>query len=256
MLFHDEGMTIPMKFDFSPVERRSGVAMWKQIAELLRAELSKSAVSEGEKMPTEQEFAQSFGVNRHTVRRAISSLIEEGLLRADQGRGTFVAKAPLVYPIGPRTRFTENLSGQAQEISGNMYKISEVEADAYTAEMLGVAVGTPLFQSESVSYADEVPIITGVSWFEKSRFPNLPTDFEETESISIIMEKYGFGDYRRKETRITAALCDALNAELLQISEGSPVLVMDSINVIGDDTPIQIGRAYVAPERMHLTVNS
>ena len=177
-------------------------------------------------------------------------------MRSDQGRGTFVAKAPLVYPIGPRTRFTENLSGQAQELSGEMFKLTVVTADAYTSEMLGVEIGVPLFQSESVSYADDVPIITGLSWFEKARFHNLVEDFKETESISKIMEKYGYGIIAGRETRITAALCDAQNAELLKIPEGSPVLVMDSINVIGEGTPIQIGRAYVAPERMHLTVNS
>lgn len=256
MLFHDEDMTNPMKFDFSPIERRAGVAMWKQIAEVLRTELSRAEVSEGEKIPTEQELAQSFEVNRHTVRRAISTLIEEGFLRSDQGRGTFVARAPLVYPIGPRTRFSENLSGQAQEVYGDIFRTTEVGADAYTAELLEVDLGTALFKCESVSYADGTPIIAGTRWFEVSRFPNLPADLRETNSITKIMEKYGFGDYRRKETRITAALCSAHNAELLKISEGSPVLVMESTNVNASGVPIQIGRAYVAADRMHLTVRN
>ncbi len=245
-----------MKFDFPPVERRTGVAMWKQIAEVLRSELSRTEVSEGVKIPTEQDLAHSFQVNRHTVRRAISTLIEEGFLRSDQGRGTFVARAPLVYPIGPRTRFTENLSGQAQEVYGDIFRTTEVPADAYTADLLEVRPGTALFKCESVSYADGVPIIAGTRWFEVSRFPDLPSDLNETNSITKIMEKYGFGDYRRQETRITAALCSVRNAELLRISEGSPVLVMESINVIASGTPIQAGRAYVAADRMHLTVRN
>ncbi|KZL20702.1 Mannosyl-D-glycerate transport/metabolism system repressor MngR [Pseudovibrio axinellae] len=245
-----------MKFEFSPIERRNGVAMWKQIAENLRAVLSRSEVSSGEKIPTEQELAHAFGVNRHTVRRAISTLIEEGFLRADQGRGTFVVKAPLVYPIGPRTRFTENLSGQAQEVYGDIFRVSEVVADAYTGELLNVELGTPLFKCESVSYADATPLIAGTRWFEASRFPNLPADLKETSSITKIMEKYGLGEYRRKETRITAALCSAENAELLKIPEGAPVLIMESINVTEGGKAIQVGRAYVAADRMHLTVRN
>ncbi len=256
MLLHDGDMTKLIKFEFSPMERRAGVAMWKQIAEVLRSELSRAEASEGEKIPTEQELAQSFEVNRHTVRRAISTLIEEGFLRSDQGRGTFVAKAPLVYPLGPRTRFSENLSGQAQEIYGDIFRTSEVAADAYTSELLEVEQGTALFECETVSYADGVPITVGTRWFEVSRFPNLLSDLKETSSVTKIMEKYGFGDYKRQETRITAVLCSARNAGLLKISEGSPVLVMESINVIGGGIPIQVGRSYVAADRMHLTVRN
>ncbi len=255
-MFHDEDMTSSMKFEFSPIERRAGVAMWKQIAEALRTEFSRADVAEGQKIPTEQELAQSFDVNRHTVRRALSTLIAEGVLRSDQGRGTFIAKTSLAYPIGPRTRFTENLSGQAQEVYGDIYSVSEVEADAFAAEMLGVPPGTLLYRCESVSYADGAPIMTGPSWFETSRFPNLRKDIERTGSFTKIMEAYGFGEYRRKETRITAALCSTEIAERLKISEGSPVLVLESVNVIGDGTPIQTARTYVVGGRMHLTVRN
>src|SRR5689334_9615454 len=99
------------------VERRSGISLWRQIADQIR-----QAISTGEfadRLPPEMTLATRFGVNRHTVRGAISALVQEGVLRAEQGRGTFVErKQKLAYPIGVRTRFSEGLEGQIKDRRG------------------------------------------------------------------------------------------------------------------------------------------
>ncbi len=53
-----------------------------------------------EKLPSEHQLSDRFGVNRHTLRKAIALVKDEGLLRTDKGRGIFVATPPLEYPIG------------------------------------------------------------------------------------------------------------------------------------------------------------
>ena len=93
------------------MERRSGVALWRQIADQIRL-----AIGSGEfarrRLPPELALAARFGVNRHTVRGAIAALVQEGVLRAEQGRGTFVEQRKrFAYPIGARTRFSEGLRG-------------------------------------------------------------------------------------------------------------------------------------------------
>ena len=85
------------------IERGAGVAVWRQIAERLRTEISLDVWKTHDRLPSEAELADRFGVNRHTVRRAVASLAVEGILRANQGRGTFVAQKPISYPISART---------------------------------------------------------------------------------------------------------------------------------------------------------
>ena len=75
------------------IERNSGVAIWRQIADEIRGEIRAGRLQSGARMPAEMELADRFGVNRHTVRSAIAALTQEGVLRAEQGRGTFVANA-------------------------------------------------------------------------------------------------------------------------------------------------------------------
>src|SRR3546814_19263533 len=88
------------------VERGSGVAVWRQIGELLADEIRNKLYAPGERLPPEPELAAKFSVNLHTIRRAMGELEQSGLVSIDQGRGTFVQEHATAYAIGQRTRFS------------------------------------------------------------------------------------------------------------------------------------------------------
>lgn len=90
------------KLSRTEIEPAGGVALWRQIADTIRLDIIGGKLESGDKLEGELPLAERFGVNRHTVRRAIAVLVEEGVLRAEHGRGTFVAEARrLSYPIDP-----------------------------------------------------------------------------------------------------------------------------------------------------------
>jgi GntR family transcriptional regulator, phosphonate transport system regulatory protein len=92
----------------STLERGAGVAVWRQIEQILAAEIAAKGFGEDGRLPSEGELARRFDVNRHTVRRAMLGLAALGLVSVEQGRGTFVQPGAIDYSIGKRTRFTEN----------------------------------------------------------------------------------------------------------------------------------------------------
>lgn len=67
------------------LQRRSGVALWKQIQDWLEFRIKEGELAPGSRLPTEQDLAERLGVNRHTVRRALSLLAEKDLIRTEQG---------------------------------------------------------------------------------------------------------------------------------------------------------------------------
>ncbi|MCK7616113.1 phosphonate metabolism transcriptional regulator PhnF [Roseibium sediminicola] len=237
------------------LDRNAGIAVWRQIMEALKAEIVSGAFEKGSRLPPESELAARFGVNRHTVRRAIAALTSEGILRADQGRGTFVASAPLSYPIGPRTRFSEIVSGQDRAPDGRLIGSAVEEADAFLANQLSVPLGTLLIRVESLRVADGIPMIVATLWFEQARVPNFVADYAETGSITTALNRAGIEDYNRKETRITAELVEARDAQQLGISLGQPVMVVESVNLDTDGRPLQYTRGRVAADRMQLVVS-
>ena len=119
----------------------SGMSLWREISQSIERRILARELTPGDKLPTEFELSREFMVNRHTVRRALAVLAERGLVRATQGRGTFVEERPLAYPIGPRTRFSETVSRAGREAWGDLITARTVAADAETAEALGLAPG-------------------------------------------------------------------------------------------------------------------
>src|SRR3954470_7462517 len=120
----------------APLARGQGVALWRQIAGSLETEIAGGGLSPGARLPTEAELTARYGVNRHTVRRAMEELENRGLVRIEQGRGSFVAEDVLDYPVGPRTRFSETIRRQNREPQGRILRIEEMPAESNVAELL------------------------------------------------------------------------------------------------------------------------
>lgn len=238
------------------VARGSGVALWKQIAERIEAEIIEGRLSPGARLPTEAELAERFGVNRHTLRRALATLTDQGLIEATPGRGTFVREPPLRYPIGPRTRFSEIVSAEGREPGGRVIGSKIEPATPDVAAALRIAAGEEVLRVEMVRDADGIPITVGSHWYVAERCRDLDLIAAATGSVTRALETLGLGDYRRLETRITARLADEEERRVLALAPGRTVLVVEAINGDPQRRPIQFSRARFSADRVQLVVKS
>src|SRR5580700_2977242 len=142
----------------------TGVALWRQVADGIDAT--------GEKLPGETEIAETYRVNRHTVRRALAALAERGLVRAERGSGTYVETPRLTYPLRSRTRFSEIVGAGGREPRGQLIDASEEPATRELARQLGLKTGAPLVRIEALRLADRAPICVSTTWLSADRFPN------------------------------------------------------------------------------------
>jgi GntR family phosphonate transport system transcriptional regulator len=97
----------------------SGVALWRQVADGIERGIADGTFASGERLPGETEIAETYRVNRHTVRRALAMLSERGLVRAERGSGTYVEAPRLAYPLRSRTRFSEIVGAGGREPRGH-----------------------------------------------------------------------------------------------------------------------------------------
>jgi GntR family transcriptional regulator len=74
----------------------SGLPVYRQIADHLRAKIQRGDLAEGERLPSEAQLMEEYGAARQTVRQAVSVLKSEGLVFAERGRGAFVRGRPRV----------------------------------------------------------------------------------------------------------------------------------------------------------------
>ncbi|MFN0264523.1 phosphonate metabolism transcriptional regulator PhnF [Tepidamorphus sp. 3E244] len=236
----------------------TGIALWRQIADSLRDDIRAGRVASGEKLPADTDLAQRFGVNRHTLRRALAALADEGLIRSQRGRGTFVTETGgrISYPVSSRTRFSEIIAAQNREPLGRMIASATLRADPALARHLNVATGSELLQVKTLYMADGAPVSVTTSWFPGERFPGLLGAYAETGSLSDALARFGAQDYRRLRTSVSAALAGHADAQALGLDPRDPVLVVESINVLASGEPIQFSRARMAADRMELVFES
>lgn len=230
------------------------MALWRQIAEQLRGDIMAGGYDAGAKLPAEKELAARFGVNRHTLRRALASLAEDGLVRADRGLGTFVQQARVDYPITARTRFSEIIASQQRAPGGRLISSAEEKADAHIAALLACPIGAAVLRLDTLHVADGMPLSVTTSWFPVARFPRLVTAYAETGSLTKAMAAHGVSDYLRKETRLIADAASPRDADLLHLPAGAPLLVSESVNVDPHGVPILVSRARFAGDRVQIVV--
>jgi GntR family transcriptional regulator, phosphonate transport system regulatory protein len=229
--------------------------IWAAIATTLRDEVIQGHYRAGDKLPTEAKLAARFGVNRHTVRRALSTLAEDGLVHARRGAGVFVAARPIDYRLGRRVRFHQNVLEAGQTPSRKISRAETRAADADEAAALRLAAGIGVHVVEGVSLADGQPIAAFKSVFPAARFPGLLPLVQTEGSITQALATLGLADYTRLETRLTAQLADPVLALALQVRQGAAVLRTVAVNVDATGVPVELGTTWFAGERVTLRVN-
>ncbi|MGJ8528924.1 phosphonate metabolism transcriptional regulator PhnF [Maritalea sp.] len=238
------------------IERGRGVSLWRQIAERLQSDVAAAVYPAGSQLPTELELAQKYGVNRHTVRRAIGSLSETGILSATRGRGTFVAERTISYPISSRTRFSEIVSSNKRQPGGRLISSGEEAASAEVAQRLSIEEGVLVTRGETLRVADGRPITVGTYWINKKLIPNFIADYAELGSVSEVFERAGFSEYRRQKSWVAAIPASAHDAALMQVPVGDPLLEVYSVNVSESGQPLQYTRARFRGDVVQLEVEN
>jgi GntR family phosphonate transport system transcriptional regulator len=234
----------------------SGVALWRQVADGIERGIADGSFAAGERLPGEVEIAETYRVNRHTVRRALATLAERGLVRAERGSGTYVEMQRLAYPLRARTRFSEIVGAGGREPRGQLIGASEEPATRELARQLGLKTGVPLIRIEALRLADRTPICVGTTWLAAARFADAGKIYERVRSMTKLLDHYGIRDYRRASTRVTAGIVDATDAIRLDLALGRPILVVDSTDVDADGKPLLTTHARFAAERVEFLVEN
>ena len=248
--------TAPVPPAPSDIDRANGVAVWRQIAEDLRSEIETGRLPPGARLPTEVAMAEHYSVNRHTLRRAIAELARAGLVTATPRLGTFVADRRIAYPIGARTRFSENVASLGRAPGGRLLSWRETNAPEAMSDWLGLARRSAVIELEHLRSADDVPVCVATAWFPADRFSRIATLYQRLGSITRALDHLKVVGYRRKRTRISSALATPEERDLLNLERGAIVLITDTLDVDAVGEPIQVSRTRFAADRVDFLIES
>jgi GntR family phosphonate transport system transcriptional regulator len=135
---------------------RQDEPVYRELADILRRELAEYRA--GDFLPGEVMLAERFGVNRHTLRRAIDELVFEGSLLRRQGKGTQVLERPLIYSMTAESAYSQSLSAQGHGVEALLLKRRYCFASREEAQYLGIAEMAPMIELQTLRKLDNQPV--------------------------------------------------------------------------------------------------
>ncbi|HEU5401518.1 MAG TPA: GntR family transcriptional regulator [Terriglobales bacterium] len=186
----------------------------------------------GDAVPSEQAISAQFGVSRMTVRQALKSLADLGVIYSRRGKGTFVAGNKLEKSFRQVLSFTEEMAARGSSASSRVLKFRIEPADEAAAEALRLPLGEKLYSLRRLRLADSVPM--GIEWsrIPLNLCPDLQKAFQPRESLyQVLRQRYGI-DIAVTDEVAEAGVADEEQARLLQIPRRAPVLLFSRISYI------------------------
>lgn len=226
-------------------DREFTAPKYYRVKEELR-HLAKEAGPEAS-LPTERTLASRYQTSRTTVRQAISELVAEGLLNRTQGKGTFVAPPRPTY-VRQLTSFTEDAEAQHLKSASEILGIDAVPSDVHLAEQLGVPVGTRLTRLERIRVIDGEPLAHETAYLPGD-LPNLEQNLASNGSLyAVLRNHYGITIAEAEDTVMTV-VAGPLEAHLLAIETGAPLLLTQRRGLDSDGIPVEWTRSVFRGDR-------
>lgn len=206
-----------------------GVPIYRQIRDVLVSEIQ-GFYKTGDLIPPENELAQRFGVNRHTLRRAIDELVADGLVERCHGKGVYVLEPAINYTIGRSTRFTETLQSQGKTTSSHVFRKQIVPARGGVAARLQIQEGDQVVFIETLRKVENKPFCIISHFLSFQLFSEVAQRYEGG-SLHEFLKQYYAIELKRTESLISAVLPEASDASLLNMPRQSPILRVKSMNL-------------------------
>lgn len=230
----------------------AATVLYAQTADALRKRIGEGW-QVGDRIPAEPKLCEEFGVSSITMRRAVGTLVAEGLLVRLQGKGTFVSADHAIVQGPPDlTSFTQDMVTRGWGSTSRVVGITIGPGSADTCLRLGVSAGAALTRIERVRLADGLPIAIQIAYLPSIAFPGLERfDFGRDSLYDVLRIHFGVKTSAATET-YRASTATAPEASMLEVAPGSPVFRAKRLTVDSLGNHIELVESVIRGDRYTL----
>src|SRR5947209_687400 len=213
---------------------------YQRLRDEIAENISRHVWRPGELIPTEAELASTHGIAVGTVRKAIDTLVADGLIERQQGRGTFVRRPQFNSSLFRFFRH-ESLGRAAAPRS----QLLEREVVSVTPDHVRAALGLrpdePTIRIARARLVDEKPFLREQIWLPEARFAPLATAAEDDigDLLYPAYERLCGEVVGRAEEVLTVGSADAADAQVLGVAEGTPVIIIERLAFSFGGVPLE-----------------
>ncbi len=240
----------------SAIDRSSPIPFYYQLRQLLESDLRSGRLAVGERLPSEAELCDQYGVSRTVVRQALSDLEAASLITRIKGRGSFVAapKTP-EHLVQALTSLYEDVRARGQELETRVLRLEREPASPYVAEALGLGESDPIVLLERLRLIDGDPWVLTTAYLPyELAAPILSLDMTTRSLYETLEQDLGLELHRGRRS-VEATRAGKEIARHLGIEEGAPVLLLSGTTYLADERPVESFVGVHRGDRSRFDVN-
>lgn len=226
-----------------------------RIRDELASRLASGKIPPGTKLPAEPELAEEMGVSRATLREALRSLEEDGLVTRTRGAGTYATHRPRVRNnLDVNFGVTEAIVAAGQRPGTTRSVIHSVGATAVEAAALAIAVDAPVVVLERIRTADGVPVVLSRDVISAERLAE-----EDLASMAIdgslyrVLDRHG-SPVAHGVVTVEPARADRVMAKRLEVKTGTLLVFLRQVDYGGEGDPLLLSEEYHVADAFEFTV--
>ncbi len=227
----------------------SVIPLYHQLKEILKENIESGVWKPGDRIPSENELRKQYDVSRNTVIKALEELVQEGLLRREQGRGTFVSSPKISHSLTGFYSFSNVLRANGLEPKDVILVLERRIAKPSIARHLQLTGSQEVWVLKRLRCAGDEPIMLETSHLPQNRGPRIErADLENRSLYDYLEQKHGILVTRAKEIFEPVLIRD-YESRYLRVPEGYPALLLDRIAYDSQGRPVEFCRSIVRGDR-------
>jgi len=240
------------------VDFNSPIPKYLQISNWLEEMIRKGRYGVGERLPSESSLAEICGVNRNTVRQAISELVQKGLISKKNGVGSFISArdpSPVKYILQNISSTTDDILSMGIAPKTRILGQKVMEADSELAEKLMLGGDKRVILTKRLRLGNGIPLVIERSYLPYAEYKSL-LGIKLTGSLyHILTEKFGTELHRSIQTFRAVALSPE-DAKLLDVPPKSPGIFLESIIYDPKNVAVEVMQAHHRGDKYVFQVES
>lgn len=232
------------------ISKDNPIPLHYQLKEILQEMIENEVLKPGQSIPTERELCEIQGVSRMTVNKAILSLVNEGLIYREQGKGTFVSIVKVNREISQLKGFTEQMLENGVISKTKILSFKVIEATKkYKFELRMPENKNKIIEIKRLRFSAEQPVAIETAWLPYYLFNGMTKDIIEDKSLyEIFREKYGYHPDKAKQT-IEPTMLNGYESKLLNQENSALALIFRRTTYLEDETPIEYTKAIYRSDK-------
>jgi GntR family transcriptional regulator len=236
------------------IDRTSLIPFYHQLKSLVVEQISRDGLTPGDRLPSDHELCERYGVSRTVVRQALGELESEGVLVREKGRGTFVAQPKSAQGlVQSLAGLYDDVASHGMTLRSEVRRLETIPASGSVAAGLEVPSGTPVLVLERLRFISELPWVLVTTYLPADLITGLDQEDLVNGSLYEIMDRQGARPVTGRRS-IEARVANASLAKDLGLPKGGAVLFLSSVGRNAAGRPVEVFHAFHRGDRTRFEV--